>query len=242
MQRPANKPYPVLNLVLTTRWTNLIFQAGRILIYSFEKWHACIQMKKARTWTRGKMTPADAYEAGRGCVWWISYHEYWWRHAYHIELCVCVCVCTRVAESISGRWKKSTEMPEGKWDIQRMISIKWSLSCSSSNEILYLRLRLLRPVGRHIEIMCKPIPAANGWHDCWLTSLSPGMCEPMCAMCVCVCVDGFRDPALHNVDRRAPKCSRTVIAIPQPRWSHWRNAKWGQFKSKMLLHSIDIWI
>lgn len=29
-------------------------------------------------------------------------------------------------------------------DIQRMISIKWSLSCSSSNEILYLCFRLLR--------------------------------------------------------------------------------------------------
>lgn len=79
----------------------------------------------------------------------------------------------------------------------------------------------------------------------WLLAdliITRDVCEPVCAVCVqysvclwCARADGFRDAELHNVDHRAPNCSRTVITVPQPRWSHWRKANCAQVKNVITL-------
>lgn len=160
-------------------------------------------------WADPGHQPVDAFEAYWGCVWWMLHQWYWWRH-WPTPSSACTrgsLSCRNSCQSISARWKKlSAGIPEGQQDIQRMISIKWSLSCSSSNEILYLCFQTSAAIGCHIEIMCNPIPAANGWHGCWLTSPSPATCEPVCVACVCVCgacVDGFRDAGRYKVDHKA---------------------------------------
>lgn len=77
-------------------------------------------------------------------------------------------------------------------------------------------------IGCHIQIMCNPIPAANGWHDCWLTLPSLGMCKPVCAVCVCVCgvcADGFREaecgPQGPRLFKDSHHCSSTKMKSPE---------------------------
>ncbi len=149
--------------------------------------------------------------------------------------------CRNSCESISGPWKKlSTGMPEDKWDIQCMISIKWSLSCSSSDEILYLCLRLLWLLDVTLKscvtlylLLTDDMTAGWPYHHAWASMRS--VRTVLCVSVVCVCVDGFRDAELYNVDHRAPNRSRTVITVPQLRWSHWRKANCAQVKNVITL-------
>lgn len=146
--------------------------------------------------------------------------------------------CWNSCKSIFGHWKKlSTRMPEGKWDIQCMISIKWSLSCSSSNKILYLCLRLLRLLHVTLKscvtlylLLMDDMTAGWPYHH--------QGCESQCVQCAYVSVDGFRGAVLCNVDHyRAPNCSRTVIDVPRPRWSCWRKANKTKVKNVITLFS-----
>lgn len=125
-------------------WSQYEMRLWGIQMNTKEKWGHVAK------WLLPGEQPEDAFKAYQGCVWWMLYQANWWRHA-DLHACVCLYFLMLVLECLSF-WnsskrtpgqKLSTGMPEGKWDIQCMISIKWSFSCSSSNEILYLCLRLL---------------------------------------------------------------------------------------------------
>lgn len=186
------------------------------------------------TWTRGKMT--HFWASASRCFWSLP-RVCLVNNApsilmatcivSHRPVCVCVnaflCVCLSCknsCKSISGHWKKlSTGIPEGKWDIQCMISIKWSLSCSSSDEILYLCLRLLWLLDITLK-SCVTLyllltdDMTAGWPHHRQGCVSQyAQCAYVSA--ACVCVDGFRDAEPYNVDHRASNCSRTAIAVPQ---------------------------
>lgn len=98
---------------------------------------------------------SDTWGSASRCLWsWprVCFGEYRPKHTCvvsHKPECVPSPVCAWVAEIVARAFLVTGRncqpcMPKGKWDIQCMVSIKWSLSCWSSNEILYLCLRLLR--------------------------------------------------------------------------------------------------
>lgn len=174
--------------------------------------------------------PLDAFEAYRGCVWWMLHQWYRWRH-WPTPSSVCArgrLSCRNSCKSISARWKKlSAGIPEGQRDIQRMISIKWSLSCSSSNEILYLCFRLLRLLDVTLKscvilYLLLTGDTAAGWPPRHRRRVSQYV-RCACVSVVRVWMD-LETRGDIRLTTRPPDRSRTVIAVLQPRWSHWRRA------------------
>lgn len=160
-------------------------------------------------WADPGHQPLDAFEAYRGCVWWMLHQWYRWRH-WPTPSSVRArgrLSCRNSCKSISARWKTlSAGIPEGQRDIQRMISIKWSLSCSSSNEILYLCFRLLQLLDVTLKscvilYLLLTGDTAAGWPPRHRRRVSQYV-----RVCVCVCgacVDGFRDAGRYKVDHKA---------------------------------------
>ena len=124
---------------------------------------------------------------------------------------------------------------DAKWDVQRTISVKRSLSLVQVQMKYFICVKdscgLLDVTSRSrvTLYLLQTDDMTAGWpyhRQACASQRSP--CADVSVVRVWM---DLETRGLNNVDRRGPSCSRAVIAVPQQRRSHWRRANCAPVKS-----------
>lgn len=153
-----------------------------------------------------------------------------------IVMATCIVIHTTPSSVCVLELLKSSQEDFCNWDITCMISFKWSFSCSSSNEILYLCLRLLWLLNVTMEsrvtlylLLTDAMTAGWPYQHQSFESQWCVVCE-----CVYVCVAGFKR---HWAIQYGPQGPKLLKDSSSNQWSHRRKASSAQVQNAITILS-----